>query len=951
MSERKYTYKVEVDTSSLAAAEAEIKRRMSGAMAQIDSTSAIRRIDPRAVTSPRSSASITQQERALLATHIETEKRMTAETRAEAKAREAATRAESVERIEAARMLRTRATEEERRLTAEVRSQAYERTRAAAQGPTVGNRLMTSAANQVASAALGAVSIYGAMQAGREVYAMGKQGAANKQLAESFDKLTESVGLSGNALTQKLGRALAGTVSDMRLMSETNRLLLTAQNEGITITEKQIETLGRFSRLRATQLTANGKPLGADEAYSRLITGVTKREMELLDELGISSKGLAAQLGVDVQDVNSSVESLLTAITRVAEAELRSVGDPLLSDAEKIQKAETDIANAMDRLRAAAIEPVVFSVEVAAKTTEEGIGAFEGLGAVADRLFNDPKTGLINMLRDSGATPFFGTFVSGFREVTAEAEGLKEAYNQIRAAEQAALRDNPVSLGSSGGQELSAVTELVRNLTDAYVKLEEKTQAGAFDPAGLAQADQEWQNITRGIQDGTLSIDEANARLALMVGLLGQIAPLIGPAMMGAAQGVGSWADGVMQDFATNARTRQVLAGDVSPGDMTEGERGYRLAVGDLTEKIAIYEDLTTKARGAGDLDKFYQLMATLTSLKEQEATDKQSGIDKVKDRIVSEQEKLADAQFRYQVSTEDLTGQIALYQKQLAGLSEGSVEYLNTKMQIGSLEKQLANEQVSAAKRVEGEWAAAAEKTAAAFESAIRKVPGLFGTSPVTQSQMDRAAAGMPQRFPDSFLREMEDQVLNKNDQGINVQEVAKQAGIDPSLPEKLIVQIFRDMWDSSELFANPENISRFVDMDAAREALAKQGRETQGEENLMRLLQGQAGSFGFGAGTPDNLDAFLNQLTGEDGAATQINKSMAEATAGVGDMGRLALAQFNESNSLTQFYEIGKLSAGETFRGWSENIGGAPFAVAMAESIKQSIIDEFREVFNGGA
>lgn len=320
--------------------------------------------------------------------------------------------------------------------------------------------------------------------------------------------------------------------------------------------------------------------------------------------------------------------------------------------------------------------------------------------------------------------------------------------------------------------------------------------------------------------------------------------------------------------------------------------------------------------------------------------------------RVVDENEgrkRLADAQFRYALSTEELTGQIELYQHQLAGLTEGTVDYLNTKTQLGSLERQLANEQAAAAKRVEAEWKAAAEKTAQEFENAIRKVPGLFGTSPVTQSQMERAAAGIPQRFPDSFLREMEDQVLNGVPRGINVQEVAKQAGIDPSLPEKLITQMFREMWESSELFANPENISRFVDLDAAREAVAKQGREAQGEKNLLNALRGQAGVFGFGAGTPDNLDAFLNQLTGENGVAAQVSKGMAEATAGVGDMGRVALAQFNDSNSLMQFYQIGKMSAGETFRGWAENIGSAPFAAAMAESIKQSIIEEFQEVFNG--
>lgn len=937
MSERRYTYEVEVDTSSLAAAEAEIKRRLGGAMAQIDSASVIRRIDPRAGAGNGSSA---QQERALLATHVETEKRMTAETRAEAKAREAIDRAASVERIEAARTLRVRATEEERRLTAEVRSQAYERYQAAAQGPTVGNKLMTGAARQVASAALGAVSIYGAMQAGQEVYEMGKQGAANQQLAASFDKLTKSVGLSGDALTQKLGGALAGTVSDMRLMSETNRLLLTAQNEGITVTEKQIETLGRFSRLRATQLTANGKPLGADEAYSRLITGVTKREMELLDELGISSKGLAAQLGVDVKDVNSSVESLLTAITRVAEAELASVGDPLLSDAEKIQKAETDIANAMDRLRAAAVEPVVFTVEVAANVVETGVGIVDGLRQAWDQMQNpasapimpviDTQRAEMRQAQDNGLTGrVTDDMVADFqkmKEAAARYEQALEAVNHAEGVSQSRIFEGTRDVGERNAA-LAALHQTMTDVSVAYARLAQLEQAGIVDAAALAPAEVAWQAIVAGIADGSLELDDANAKLSQMLGLVSQIAPMIGPAMMGAAQGVGTWADGVMQNFAANSRQGPM------PTYTGAVERNPNIWGGTFANQSYYYG-----ARGGADLRRSNQ------------------------DEAASERERLADAQFRLALTTEDVSGQLALYYKKLDGLVKGSEEELNLRTQIGGLEKQLANEQEAGAKRVEAEWKAAAEKTAQEFKSALSKIggiPGVTGASAVTEEDMSLAKYGLYKDKPDEWLRKAEDELRNGKDHpGIErgmIEKMLAQStgfGVDKlqAIPGDVLATLLNQEYSSSRIFDTElgrQNKELMFDPSAVDREMGKQDQEQRGLDVIMQMLQGQSGKFGFGAGTPGNLDAFLSQLTGEGGAATQINQSMAEATAGVGDMGRMALSQFSESNSMTQFYEIGKLSAGETFRGWTENIGSAPFAVAMAESIKQSIIAEFEEVF----
>ena len=47
-------------------------------------------------------------------------------------------------------------------------------------------------------------------------------------------------------------------------------------------------------------------------------------------------------------------------------------------------------------------------------------------------------------------------------------------------------------------------------------------------------------------------------------------------------------------------------------------------------------------------------------------------------------------------------------------------------------------------------------------FENDLRSVPGLFGTSEVTQEQLDLAKAGVPQEFADDFLHRFKDQIGN---------------------------------------------------------------------------------------------------------------------------------------------------------------------------------------------
>lgn len=252
-----------------------------------------------------------------------------------------------------------------------------------AQAPRAGSSLPSFAAGggqsgfagvgnlrQLAGLSIGGFAVTQMAQATLEA---GKLGAENVRLARSYEALAKGAGLAGDTLLNKLSAATQKTVTEQTLMASTNMLLAASQEGQIKVTEQQIATLAKFARLRSTQLTANGRPMSTEEAYGRLVQGVVKRETELLDELGLSTKQLADQLGVPLKEVNSDVESLLTAITQVAEVEIDRFGEPILDEAARIEQAATRIEEAKNRINAALAEPVARVYEVAANTADAAV--------------------------------------------------------------------------------------------------------------------------------------------------------------------------------------------------------------------------------------------------------------------------------------------------------------------------------------------------------------------------------------------------------------------------------------------------------------------------------------------------------------------------------------------------------------------------------------------------
>lgn len=158
------------------------------------------------------------------------------------------------------------------------------------------------------------------------------------------------------------------------------------------------------------------------------------------------------------------------------------------------------------------------------------------------------------------------------------------------------------------------------------------------------------------------------------------------------------------------------------------------------------------------------------------------------------------------------------------------------------------------------------AKKAADELRGALSDVPGLFGASPVTQSQIDQGKAGVPQNFADDYLRRLKDEVFNKNDWADVSIEEAKAAlqkvGISASGDAKIAFDQFAQAWESSVLFSDKANLD-FINQEAVQLALDLKEKAKQGQANIYEL---------FGVAVDSAVDAVAAGVGGGGGGGAGV-------------------------------------------------------------------------------
>jgi hypothetical protein len=243
--------------------------------------------------------------------------------------------------------------------------------------------------------------------------------------------------------------------------------------------------------------------------------------------------------------------------------------------------------------------------------------------------------------------------------------------------------------------------------------------------------------------------------------------------------------------------------------------------------------------------------------------------------------------------------------------------------------ERQHQNElrRTTTATRRAGDSAQRASDGLRDLESALGKIPGLFGTTEVTDE--DLALGDGYQNKADEYLRRLRDEVQNGKDwEGVDIGDAAAALGLDPAMAAEEILNAFQAAWEDSSLFANPENM-KFIDMEAVQRSLERQQDAAQGEKNLKALFgigndADVAAVAALGLEVQSGLAGWLTENGMEDAGAR-----LAEALA-VGlktdDMGEATASGLQSyvasGDGQEAFYAIGYEAGGATAQGIRDRI-----------------------------
>ena len=337
-----------------------------------------------------------------IAAHAEAEKRITVEARAEATERAAIARRESAVKVEEAREARIRATEEERRQTAAYRAELSQRQRAASQSR--GGGILSHIGGELAGTLTGALSIYGLAQGGRNLYEMGRQGAQDLRTVQTFEALAERVGASAEQMQRSIAEASRNTVNDMAAMRLGAQVLAgTFAKTSEDIEGETGQIIKGARRLSQVYTDEMGDPLTTQEVFARLIKYVREGSSELVDQFGLSNRRIAETLGVANEGLRGAEGAALRwqGVVKILGEEMERLGDPVDTEADRIEAAQARITNALDRLRAEAAMPVAGLSSVAAVVFEGAVDseigkldAYKDLASAATDLWQAQK--LIN---------------------------------------------------------------------------------------------------------------------------------------------------------------------------------------------------------------------------------------------------------------------------------------------------------------------------------------------------------------------------------------------------------------------------------------------------------------------------------------------------------------------------------------------------------------------------
>lgn len=800
------------------------------------------------------SSSASPQQRAAAQAQIEQERRITATTRAEAQARVAVLRSEGQQKVQAARADAQTRIEQERRLTAQI--QAEQRTRQQSVQSSV--NVPQSIGGSIVAGAVGFLGIQGVQAVTQQAIALGdlqvRVGRATKafeilsgganQARERLDAIKAAAGGAVTSLqaieigTQASSLGLAKTSEEFAKLTVAARAIAfispTIKDVGTALTELALFSSNAASFARADQLG-----LGAGEVRERMRE--LREEFPLLDDSQLKLQASIEILNQKYGVLLSTTEALPSGLerARVALSELRTeAAEPIGIRVNFIAGEIADVINTVTE-KAFEQNEVIAKIQRTLPDLEAQNGQPSGLfgmGGITDNSqviasLKQAEVGLKNFQTAIGAgVPGLEKYQEELGIIavyTADNSKISEewAARVVDLSKVAADAVTNIGAMASTAEDFASATlspdisknieqirqqrELIQTFKDLDVLI---ADTGAFTPAQIPGIDQLTQDLI------SLKAEIASS---------GQVTEEQAAALAEAEQYFNSAAAGA--SFLANAENAAAVAsGQMNAQLATMPGFLDAVSLSALRAASALQSAFAIEARATSSLTSGLSGLVSRGLINAQQA-----------EQIYSDQQ-LKARQGAYAIANSGGTEtEQAFAQAELQRQLEAPIRAIEETERL-----RIENERKAAAE-AERAMKAAAKGTQKAFEdvaknleSDLRGIPGLFGTSDVTEADMQAAADGRYKEKPDEWLRQLRDEVENGKDyEGVSIEqarEALARVGIDAAENAEDVLAQIEEAWNNSTLFADKANLE-LINQEAVQAQLDLQEKARQGQQNIL--------------------------------------------------------------------------------------------------------------------
>lgn len=991
MSERQFTYKVDVDTASARKAGEETRKILANSISEKSQSASANKqvLDAERVRQV--------QNRTMRDAQIGQEK-----------IRQAADKSVNAQLVGEQKLLQAKAR------TREVELLGIERVKRAAASAASQEELLTQRRMRTAQGAGGGAAgggggglfgstVQGVLKTGFLAYGAGlaaraavqgvtdfaHTGAMQLRTMETLEYIGDRVGVNSEKMADAVKKATNSSISDMQAMSFSANILAQRFAGEVDDISGDTATLAKASR-RLAQVYAdeNGDLLSTEAVFSRLVKFAREGNKELVDQFGISNELIAETLGIPNEGLRGAegAANRWRGMVMILNEELQRLGEPTDSVADKMEQDFARMTTALDGLRQEAAEPISIVIHGVANVTEgelqrmsEAIRFWKMVGKeITQQSPSDVFGNEISRIQSGNNRGFlaknFG--INPNQQRIDELQGLGSRLENLPFVG----RTN--ALGGANWEDTQKQADVQAGMAEMWVKLTSaqdgylsKSKEGRDILVNWTSLMREWESGQLTSLPGIVSLyEELLTKLRELEALRENSAALVAEDFAPSANG----ALAAARANATAALQVKTLQDTALPSAqfLVAGENIKKMSDAGIegTDALKTRHDELSKAMTAAATatDPFIRgIWAAASAMQAASLIGDVAGLMGKTYGPQAQNAVFGDVQGRLPKVEDGPEGWTKIINELFGDVTETQIAEATEQTRIA---KQNAEKAAQA-------WKQTAKEVERMFESAadkIMSIPGVSSITPVTAQELLDTEFGQYEDKPDEWRRRAHDELtsfyrMRDADEYGNVTErliprtitdypdvsreqIEALTGMPAGTPHDVMLPRLDRMWESGSLFADPANLS-LMNMDAIRGGYNEMKAGQTGRQNQREFIMSELGISAADAALITGQQApIVQMMTGglsSEEISTQLGGTMSgvmSVLSGDTEFAKPMISswrdQFGKEEAVAGLKDLGKMAALNFFTGFKDSIADSGFAMAIISAIKTDISKSLAEM-----